>query len=147
MLSIVGCSQRAVKKCGTPFYRKKHPLKLEGDEIGLMLLTKMIEVKSRFLVLKFAAIILCQVHVNTKKLRLKIWKSFLLDILLFQRLCEKRNISMKKKIINRGGKCSCYKWPVIWGQYRYCSCNNNILHWLQCQGHRKSTVATGVQWN
>lgn len=31
----------------------------------------------------------------------------------YKKLCEKRNKFMKKIIIDRGEKYSCYKWPVI----------------------------------
>ena len=57
----VGCSQRRVKDCGIPFYRipkGKTPMKLEGNEIGLKLLTETNGVKSKFLMLEFVAIIL-----------------------------------------------------------------------------------------
>ena len=50
----------------TEYLKQKHPLKLEGDEIGLKLLTETNGVKSRFLMLEFVAIILYQVSVNTK---------------------------------------------------------------------------------
>ena len=67
----VGCSQnkeglKVVVFLFTAYLKEKHPLKLEGDEIGLKLLTETNGVKSRFLMLEFVAIILCQVSVNTK---------------------------------------------------------------------------------
>ena len=56
----------------TEYLKEKHSLKLEGDEIGLKLLTETNGVKSRFLMLEFVAIILCQVSVNTKLILEKI---------------------------------------------------------------------------
>ena len=74
----------------TEYIKEKHPLKREGDEIGLKLLTETSGVKSRFLMLEFVAITLCQVSVNTKLvfekteinnfLVLKLSKIFVLDI-------------------------------------------------------------------
>ena len=56
----------------TKYLKEKHPLKLEGDKIGLKLLTETNGVKSRYLVLEFVAIILCQVSVKVKLLFKKI---------------------------------------------------------------------------
>ena len=50
----------------TEYLKEKHPLKLKGDEIGLKLLTETNGVKSRFLMLEFVSIVLCQVSLNTK---------------------------------------------------------------------------------
>ena len=52
----------------TEYLKEKHPLKFEGDEIELKLLTETNEVKSRFLMVEFVEIILCQDSVNTKLL-------------------------------------------------------------------------------
>ena len=52
----------------TEYLKEKHSLKLEGDKIGLKLLAETNGVKSRYLVLEFAAIILCQVSVKVKLL-------------------------------------------------------------------------------
>ena len=67
----VGCSQnkeglKVVVFLFTEYLKEKHPLKLEGDEIGLKLFTETNGVKSRFLMLEFVAIILCQVSHYTK---------------------------------------------------------------------------------
>ena len=50
----------------TKYLKEKHPLKAEGDQIELKLLTETNGVKRRFLKLEFVAIIFCQVSVNTK---------------------------------------------------------------------------------
>ena len=50
----------------TEYLKEKRPLKLEGGETALKLLTETSGVKSRFLMLEFVAISLCQVTVNTK---------------------------------------------------------------------------------
>ena len=56
----------------TEYLKEKRPLKLKGDEIGLKLLTETNGVKSRFLMLQFVAIVLCQVSLNTKLIFRKI---------------------------------------------------------------------------
>ena len=50
----------------TEYLKEKHPVKLEGDEVGLKLLIETNGVKSRFLMLQSVAIILRQVSLNTK---------------------------------------------------------------------------------
>ena len=50
----------------TEYLKEKHPLKLEGDEIGLKLSTETNGVKSQFLMLEFLVIILYYVSANTK---------------------------------------------------------------------------------
>ena len=74
----------------TWYLKEKQPLRLEGDEIKFKLLTETSGVKSKFFMLEYVAIILCQVSFNTnlifKKIEmnsflvLKPWKIFALDI-------------------------------------------------------------------